>query len=538
MLNEFIQKPSSILIKNSKIDENKKYKFIDKIGDFSKRIPLEIKKNFNYHTITFENIKHNQNETWKIEINSSLNKEYNGVFDNINPLYNIKYITVDGKLILELLPKEIFIKYKISSGKFEITSDFNYSLKLSKLLNSNSQYVTETLDIKTKNNIVDICELISIIKSEKIPNSYWKLSAFIYDEKENEIEIDVDLNNIYVAFENKFKEENITLSNNRLVTSMIETDKKVKLYSIEENDGNLIFNFNDISLNENLIIALRNRQGNIFEYNFYKVFKITEGKVSIEKSLVWDKRIEAEDNLDLLVGSSLENARYIKSFLKEPLMKNYFKLQFDKKGKFYNNGRGTVSIYVKNSVNDFAENVAKIAVLGTCFSRNAFNSSDYFNPDYKKYFNCVYTQFHSTIGSLLSKPAPKSLIDKYQNHNEFKHIQTDMSKTFFSELQESNAEYLIIDLYPDAMLKELTLKNGSKITYSYLIKDMLELEEYVSNWDNHKFTNSKILLKNWIVNLKEFMNKVIEIIPEENIILNKGRLAGHYKKNGYIYIWN
>lgn len=103
-----------------------------------------------------------------------------------------------------------------------------------------------------------------------------------------------------------------------------------------------------------------------------------------------------------------------------------------------------------------------------------------------------------------------------------------MNKTFFKELRDSKAEYLIIDLYPDAMLQELELNNGSTITYSYLIKENLVLGDFVSNWGYEKFNKIDRFLGEWESNLEIFIRELVKIIPEDHIILNRGRLAERF----------
>ena len=49
-------------------------------------------------------------------------------------------------------------------------------------------------------------------------------------------------------------------------------------------------------------------------------------------------------------------------------------------------------------------------------------------------------------------------MQQYKQHHEFEHIARDMAKTFYDELRQSGAEILVIDLYADALLTSLKLK--------------------------------------------------------------------------------
>ncbi|HEM1641554.1 TPA: teichoic acid biosynthesis protein, partial [Listeria monocytogenes] len=94
------------------------------------------------------------------------------------------------------------------------------------------------------------------------------------------------------------------------------------------------------------------------------------------------------------------------------------------------------------------QDITKIAVMGTCFSRNAFNSSPFFNPDYKAFFECSFTQFHSSIISIMTEPANLINLDKYTDikKSEKPFIEDDWKKDFFTNLKNSDADYFLIDL--------------------------------------------------------------------------------------------
>lgn len=87
---------------------------------------------------------------------------------------------------------------------------------------------------------------------------------------------------------------------------------------------------------------------------------------------------------------------------------------------------------------------------------------------------------------------------------------------------------MIFDLYSDAMLKPIKLVNDSVITYNYLIKNNNNLGSFVKNWDVNKYLTEEEVLERFKFNLDIFMENVTKIIPENKIILNRGRLAEIY----------
>lgn len=94
--------------------------------------------------------------------------------------------------------------------------------------------------------------------------------------------------------------------------------------------------------------------------------------------------------------------------------------------------------------------VSKIAVLGSCASRDNFNSD--INPNYKQYFKIVTSAERISIISLMANPIqvndPK-LIKSYEgehlNYFGSKCIEMDFSKSFLLDLKNNEIDYLIID---------------------------------------------------------------------------------------------
>lgn len=111
------------------------------------------------------------------------------------------------------------------------------------------------------------------------------------------------------------------------------------------------------------------------------------------------------------------------------------------KFKPYVNGQGHFSFYFIDS-NKHQHDAVKVAVLGSCFSRNPFNSTSYFNPSYKKNYSCVLTQFHSSIVSMVSTPREIDIdkMDDVTAYNKY-FIQNDFEKNFFDQVSELKPDY-------------------------------------------------------------------------------------------------
>ncbi|MBK5456079.1 hypothetical protein JFU08_19100 [Bacillus sp. TH23] len=197
------------------------------------------------------------------------------------------------------------------------------------------------------------------------------------------------------------------------------------------------------------------------------------------------------------------------------------------KFKPYVNAKKSFSIYFLDS-GKMMEGSVKIAVLGSCFSRNAFNSGEYFNPGYKKNYNCNLTQFHSSIVSIMSNPVHidiERLENVTEKNKEF--IRCDFEKDFFDKLKEAKPDYLIVDLYSDAARDLIKLNDESYISASLVLRESQYFKE-LREYEHIGHSNNQLYFKIWQDYMEKFARKVKEILPEERIILNTGGFTYKY----------
>lgn len=508
------------------------YEFVDQIGIFAERFRLIFDKDKEGIFLNLDtNFKNNIRSRLKIKLYIDSYNDINESFVNVNNFYLIKVYKEGQFLFIESIPKKNLFESKIINNTSIIKSLYVNNIFLEKIIDDSNM---PSSIYKIDNDIIYIEKIIDIIKKSGINKQQWKLSIRFQDENNNELTTYIDLYDLAILNEKLLEKNDIyyNKSNNYLLFNRIKNDQTIKIKFAIEYESYIKIVLNKFTKHSYLFMAVRSRQGNIFNYNNYLYFKIEDDSVCITYDQLNSLSLIEDDNIDLLIGESLSNAVYITAS-KDLEKKDYFQINGNIAGKFYINGRKAISIYIKNSILP-NNKVLKVAVLGTCFSRNALNTMDYFNPEYKKYVECVFTQFHSSLVSLNSYSAPQQLLQEYINHNEFNHIQVDMDKTFYENLYNSNADVLIIDLYSDALLNPIRLKNGSIITHNYLIKDNNSLGEFVENWNINKYLNENEILKNFEINLDIFMDRVTKVIPEKNIILNKGRLAENYKEDDEI----
>lgn len=513
------------------------YTFLDGIGEFSKKYSLNLLKYENTIQLNLLNsFGKGIDNSMKIVFNILVNKKIDIEFKEINPFYIICIYIENNKLIIELKEKDNLLSQQIEKNELRFYSTNNLDIVLRKMISIDSKYHLSEYKINCKNQCLTINDVIKKIKNEAVRNQAWKVFVKLYDSDNNNVYVEAKIKDFYESNKKEFEKESIYYNNsyNSIIYNELSNEKEMVISNLLDTEENIIVIFNHLSEEINLYICIRNRQSNPFDFRQMKMFAAVQNIIiipKIELSKLWMKN---GDNMELLIGKNIDSAKFIEFDNSNSQKYDYFNLSNELSYKFYENGRNAISIYVKELVKDVDEKTVKIAVLGTCFSRNAFNSTDFFNPNYKKYFNCVFTQFHSTIGSLISKQAPQQCIEVYSDSNDYKYIKTDMRKTFFEELKIANPDYLIIDLYADAMLQELQLINESIITYNYMIKEKFQIGDYVINWGD-KYKNEKEFFSNWKKSIHIFMEKIKDIIPIENIILNRGRLSEkYYNENGYL----
>ena len=122
----------------------------------------------------------------------------------------------------------------------------------------------------------------------------------------------------------------------------------------------------------------------------------------------------------------------------------------------------------------------KIAVLGSCISRDLFNSN--FVPNYKDFFDLVFDAQRTTMISLMqdSVVIDNNLLDilphNPKNNARTKFITEDLNKVFLKNLVEKDIDYLIIDNYFEFLMGILYFDNNTIITNN--VWDLPETEFY------------------------------------------------------------
>ncbi|EJA0791681.1 teichoic acid biosynthesis protein [Listeria monocytogenes] len=318
----------------------------------------------------------------------------------------------------------------------------------------------------------------------------------------------------------------------------------VSLSQLKETKKDFTLQFKlENSVSEGQIVAKRaDKKANTFEYNIEQVWPLKKGLTKYSAQInknefltgpinkpdtTWDFFLRSASKPDLPI--SVPNTIDLSASEFFDIAGKEFKAQLTKNE--FNNLACLTVVAPK-----IKETVTKIAVMGTCFSRNAFNSSPFFNPDYKAFFECSFTQFHSSIISLMTKPANLINLDKYTDikKSEQSFVEEDWKKEFFTNLKNSNSDYFLIDLYPDVIRPVIWLNDETAITLSYVIEQSqllndIPYERISDHIDNEAYFNE------WKGYADQFIEKLTEIIPANRVILNLGGFTtSYYDEDGKI----
>ncbi|OFF88617.1 DUF6270 domain-containing protein [Listeria monocytogenes] len=318
----------------------------------------------------------------------------------------------------------------------------------------------------------------------------------------------------------------------------------VSLSQLKETKKDFTLQFKlENSISEGQIVAKRaDKKANTFEYNVEQVWSLKKGLTKYSAQInknefltgpinkpdtTWDFFLRSASKPDLPI--SVPNTIDLSSSEFFDIAGKEFKAQLTKNE--FNNLACLTVVAPK-----IKEDVTKIAVMGTCFSRNAFNSSPFFNPDYKAFFECSFTQFHSSIISLMTKPANLINLDKYTDikQSEQSFVEEDWKKEFFINLKNSNSDYFLIDLYPDVIRPVIWLDDETAITLSYVIEQSqllndIPYERISDHIDNGAYFNE------WKGYADKFIEKLTEVIPADRVILNLGGFTtSYYDEDGKV----
>ncbi|ECQ2363101.1 teichoic acid biosynthesis protein [Listeria monocytogenes] len=410
--------------------------------------------------------------------------------------------------------------------------------------NINSNSVNFNVDLKglssellvDSSNVIDAFIRLNALSIKKQHDFYLNIDSSIKNTVAREVELSTPTHSKLTSF--------VTGSNRLSFYFKKNYQEIVSLASFKEDETQIELQFSlpKKFTNCQLVSKRRDNKAKLFEYYFEQVFPIKKGLLKSETIIsrneflagninkengIWDFFIRSTDQPDLPI--------FIPDTI--DLSKNKFHKVANQPflARIIKNGAKNLSI-TTNPAPESNANPLKIAVMGSCFSRNAFNSKPFFNPDYKRFFEVTFTQSHTSLFSVLSKPYTGINIDDYGNmtDNERRTLQADFDKGFFEKLENSNSDYLLLDLYADVLRGPIWLESGEILSLSYISEQTGILNDLpIKRLLDH--SNNDAFFQEWTSYADKFIEKLLTVMPAERIILNKGGFTTkYYDKNGAV----
>ncbi|GKU83425.1 DUF6270 domain-containing protein [Niallia sp. NCCP-28] len=350
------------------------------------------------------------------------------------------------------------------------------------------------------------------------------------------IKIKNSLNVQEIELTNNVKAKINKNSQNMLQMHVEKTGFDIYLESYEILDNSIQFKINAKNLLsiipiENVSVSLdrefkiRNKR----EYIFFENIEFT----NLEENLIL-VHIDFNDFLDRVNSSRSQTFKLIvsytiqgKKYSEKIIIKEPHKYRFRVESLQINmNGKSFISFDMMK----VQGNPYKLAIVGSCYSRSAFNSQKkFFNPDYKDFFQIVYTNFQPSIASMNSEKVEFDK-NKYLDLSEadLMNVEREYKKSIFQDLEENDFDYLIIDFFVDATHGVILLDDNKILGLNSSIKRSNYYRNHLSVTTTLLNNKKPEFLELWRKSCDEFINKIIKIVPSNKIILNKGGLIDKF----------
>jgi hypothetical protein len=172
----------------------------------------------------------------------------------------------------------------------------------------------------------------------------------------------------------------------------------------------------------------------------------------------------------------------------------------------------------------------RLSILGSCFSRAAFNSSNpFFNKDYKYYFNLDYSHFWISLISAVSDKIP-FVESKFSDvpPKVIDNVKKEYEKTTFEDLKKVHSDYVVLDFFVDAVHgvrrvgDDKFLGQNGDMHNSYYYKNHILKETSQFDFRHPDFWDT------WTRSCDEFIDRLGKVINLNKIILNLGGLSDLY----------
>jgi hypothetical protein len=174
------------------------------------------------------------------------------------------------------------------------------------------------------------------------------------------------------------------------------------------------------------------------------------------------------------------------------------------------------------------KNPIRLGISGSCYSRRAFTSTEYFNPDYKTRYRVDFTAFQSSLISFLPEAKTTKFPKRMEKWGARKKewALTEFNKDYYEKIEAANVDYFIIDLWADIQRGYVDYGNNQRLSFSPYLQPWLS--ERKTGVRHRALDDFSTYFEKFKEAADYFAKRMETIMPNEKIIINRIRADYEY----------
>lgn len=392
------------------------------------------------------------------------------------------------------------------TGKELPDNKFSFNLgEIGKYLEFNKNTVIDFLTVDRKSNER---HGVTYVEKNKSPLIY---DTYCFEYIQLQIKLSLDKNKRFALF--------VTKKQKKSVTATFVIDKQSFVFENVTAEGTVFLARRSFKLrNERYDCFIPLPKGK--EIKVSELLSLLDGYIQNAKE-IWDLVLKAD-------GSIL-------CFECQPFDFNYQKVNDAFNAKPFISEEKFLSVFTGEGKNE-EQNKIKVAVIGTCYTKQPFHSIDYMNPDYKRFYenNCII--FHTTFASMMSNKfeidsddligaKDQALINLYGRQ--------EFDKEAIQKIVDYKPDYIVIDLFTESRQRIYKIDDNTYVTDSFFLegcKVLDKLKDYptikVDDYSREVVFSESV---------RKFKDVISKVLPLSHIILLRVNSATKFKnKQGVI----
>ena len=178
---------------------------------------------------------------------------------------------------------------------------------------------------------------------------------------------------------------------------------------------------------------------------------------------------------------------------------------------------------------------ASVAVLGSCITRDNFNSR--FNPGYKHWYSCDLLQNQSSLISVMAPTSEPELVPTKDFDSEgMRRLRSDFDKSFLADLVALQPDHLLIDHFGDVHLGVVEFDGQTHVTDNrWTVQHTTWYQEMTAAGRLRKVdqvVDADEYLELWRDAARRFADFVATNLPHTQVIVHRGHSTDRLRLPG------